>query len=96
MLEWRVDLWVATVDFRKAFYSVYQSAIWRALAEQGVPAQYISLVKRVYDGQMGVVTSDADSMPFSISRGTKQGDPLSSRLFDAVLESIMRILKRRW
>ena len=96
MLEWRVDLWLATVDFRKAFDSVYQSAIWRALAEQGVPAQYISLVKRLYVGQTGIVALDINSIPFPISRGTKQGDPLSSLLFNAVLESIMRILKSRW
>ena len=40
-LEWRLDLWVVAVDFRKAFDSVEHAAIWRALAKQDVPAIYI-------------------------------------------------------
>ena len=31
-----------------------------------------------------------------LKRGTKQGDPISSTLFNAVLESAMRPLKHRW
>ena len=38
----------------------------------------------------------ADSRPFALERGVKQGDPISSLLFLAVMESIFRRLKKRW
>ena len=37
-----------------------------------------------------------ESRAFDLKRGVKQGDPISSLLFLAVMESIFRILKRRW
>ena len=36
------------------------------------------------------------SRHFHIQRGVKQGDPLSSLLFNALLEDVFRVLKRRW
>jgi len=42
------------------------------------------------------VQTDANSKVFEISRGTKQGDPLSSLLFNALLEHIFRPLKQKW
>ncbi len=37
-----------------------------------------------------------ESKPFVIGRGTKQGDPISPTLFNAVLEVLMRRLKAKW
>ena len=42
------------------------------------------------------MVSDRESREFNLERGTKQGDPMSSALFNAVLESIMRDLKSKW
>ena len=39
---------------------------------------------------------DRESKLFDIGRGTKQGDPLSPILFNAVLEHLMRPLKQKW
>ena len=36
------------------------------------------------------------SKQFNITRGTKQGDPLSSLLFNALLEDIFRRVQPRW
>ena len=94
--EWRTDLWLATVDFRKAFDCVNHGALWQALAEQGVPEQLLALIRRLYTGQQGIIALDVDSKTFPILRGTKQGDPLSSLLFISVLEHMMRPLKRKW
>ena len=94
--EWNAELWIAAVDYKKAFDSVEHECIWQALKEQGVPQPYIHLMERLYSGQVGQVCLDKQSRIFDILRGTKQGDPLSSLLFNAVSESIFRRLKAQW
>ena len=76
--EWRREMWVAVVDFMKAFDSIEHDAIWKALSRQGVHDGYIQILKNLYRRQHGQVKTDKQSRLFQISRGTKQGDPLST------------------
>ena len=94
--EWNTHLWIAAVDFKKAFDCVEHFAIWDALRELGVPEQYVEVLAALYQGQTGVVCEDRDSRKFEIGRGTKQGDPVSPKIFNAVLEVVFRRLKERW
>ena len=89
-------MWVAVVDFMKAFDSIEHDAIWKALSRQGVHDGYIQILKNLYRRQHGQVKTDKQSRLFQMSRGTKQGDPLSSLLFNAVLEDIFREVKKKW
>ena len=70
--------------------------MWESLIEQGVPINHAEVLVRLYDGQRGAVKTDVDSKWFGIERSTKQGDPISTDLFNAVLEGVMEPLKRRW
>ena len=73
------------------------SSLWRALREQGVEEGYVQLLQSLYEGQVGHITgSGATSKPFQIARGTKQGDPMSPTLFNAVLQSVFARLQRVW
>jgi hypothetical protein len=94
--EWQIPLFVATVDFKKAFDSVTHEALWNAMAEQGVEPAYTSLLARLYQNQTAAVKTDCHSRPFNIERGVKQGDPLSPLLFNCVSESLMRELRHQW
>ena len=94
--EFRIPLWIATVDFQKAFDSVEHVAIWRALLDQGVEPAYVTLLQRLYEGQEATVQTDRRSAPFNIEKGTKQGDPISPILFNAVVEHFMKKLKQHW
>ena len=49
--EWQVPMWIAAVDFKKAFGSVTHSSVWTALREQKVPEPYIALLERLYNHQ---------------------------------------------
>ena len=87
---------VAAIDFKKAFDMVEHAAIWESLEAQGVPIQYITTLKAMYDEQWGIVVKNNESRKFKISRGTKQGDPISPPIFNAVLETAMSKLRCRW
>ena len=59
--EHGIPLWIAVIDFKKAFDSVTHAAIWEALVEQGVEAEYIQMVQRLYEGQEAFGPTDARS-----------------------------------
>ena len=94
--EWQHTIWFAALDFRKAFDTVKHHCIWEALKKHGVPRCYINLLARMYRNQSGRVRTDTMSKVFDLRRGTKQGDPLSSLLFNAVLEDVMSDFKGHW
>ena len=94
--EWQIPVWIAAIDFKKAFDSVTHESIWAAMREQKVPELYISLLSRLYDHQTGAAKTDCSSRTFQVERGVKQGDPLSSLLFNCVSESLFRKVKHAW
>ena len=91
--EFGKPCWLATLDFKKAFDSVRQDSIWNSLIEQGVEYTYVDVLRKLYEGQSAIVQCDQKSRSFPIHRGTKQGDPISPILFNAVLETFMGRLK---
>ena len=94
--EWRTDLWIAAVDFKKAFDTVSHESLWRALSSQGVPMGYIRLISKLYSNQTAAVCVDDISREFGLFTGVKQGDPMSPVFFNASPEDIFRDLKRIW
>eukprot|EP00973_Karenia_brevis_P069286 9634425-Karenia_brevis.AAC.1 len=95
-LEYNTAVWACAVDFRKAFDTVEHGAVFEALASQDVDKRYIKVLADLYSGQVGFIKGRSLSKGFQISRGTKQGDPLSPALSNALLERIMRELKAKW
>ena len=87
--EWGAPIWIAAVDFKKAFDSVSHDELFAAMLEMGVEAAYVNVLKRLYAGQTANVVTDKISKDFEIKRGTKQGDPISPILFNAVLETVV-------
>ena len=81
---------------QKIFDSISHESIWRALEKQGVHRQYTKLLQSLYRGQNAKVQTDVASRLFNISRGTKQGDPISPLLFNAVVEALMKDVKEKW
>ena len=87
--EWGIKMWVATVDIS------HQSS-WTSLEKCGIESHYICLLRRFYAEQKGSVSTDKESDMFEIKRGTKQGDPLSSLLFNTVLQLALKDDVGRW
>ena len=78
--EWHIPLWMISLDLRKAFDRIQFRPLFAALRDQGVPESYIHLLGLLYNDQQGTVNG---STLFDILRGVKQGDVISSMLFNA-------------
>jgi len=94
--EFNIPVWMALVDFEKAFDTVEHEPLWEALRELGVEGSYIDLIRVLYEKQCATVLAGKESRTFDIKRGVKQGDPISPLLFLAVMECMFRRLKQRW
>ena len=94
--EWGVPLYISTIDFTKAFDRIKHSALWSSLQFYGVKPAYVRLLQRLYSQQEGTVLTDKESDAFPIKRGTKQRDPLSSLLFNTVLQYSLEDDLKRW
>ena len=85
--EWSIKMWNATINFTKAFDSITRKSIWNALKICGINHEYVSFLKKIYKDQKASVQTDVESNMFEIKKGTKQSDPLSSLLFNNVLQN---------
>ena len=72
-------------NFTNAFVSITHKTIWKALKSCGINHEYITILKNIYKDQKASVQTDVESNMLKIKKGTKQGDPLSSLLFNTVL-----------
>ena len=70
--------------------------IWDALKYCNIEHGYISLLKKIYRDQKASVQTDEGSNIFEIRKGTKQDDPLSSLLFNTVLQYSLKDDILRW
>ena len=92
--EWRIKMWTATIDFTQVFDSITHKSIWKALKSCGIEHDYIILLKNLYRDQKASVLTDEESNLFEIK--TKQSDPLSSLLFNMVLQRALEDDIPRW
>ena len=90
--EYRFPLYMAFVDYRKAFDSVEFDSVWTALSNQGVNTKIINTIKAVYAKAQVHVRIGTDKTPVVVQRGVRQGDTISPMLFSAVVEEVFRVL----
>ncbi|GBN38140.1 Retrovirus-related Pol polyprotein from type-2 retrotransposable element R2DM, partial [Araneus ventricosus] len=83
---------VASLDLRKAFDSVSQEAVFAALKAQAVDHRFVELIQFIY-AKSSTSFAPFPGHKFSPTCGVKQGDPLSSILFNMVVDQLIKKLK---
>ena len=95
--DWRINMWIASMDFAKAFDTMKHKALWTALAQIGIEPQNISLLREaIMRTRIATVLTDKESDVFEKRGVTKQGDSLSSLLFNTVLQAASEDDLARW
>lgn len=64
-------------------------SIWESLKQQSVEDIYIKAIKSIYNNNKGRIKLETLGPSFPIERGVRQGDPLSPKIFIAILEAII-------
>ena len=89
--EYNLPLRIGFIDYEKAFDTVEHFAIFEALRKTNVNETYIIILQNIYNQATAKVHLDKlVSTEFPIHRGVRQGDPLSPKLFTAVMEEVFK------
>ena len=81
--EYNISLYIAFVNYEKAFHSVQTEAVLTSLQEQGIEDVYIELLKEIYTNSSMIVHLHKESNKINIRRVTYTTSP---KLFTAALE----------
>ena len=80
-------LFIVYLDVRKAFDSVSHESLLKACERAGVPEPLLSYIEGIYRGASTRLKINGElTDPIRILRGVKQGDPLSSVLFNYIID----------
>lgn len=91
------NLFVCLLDVSKAFDSVPHESIKRALTRNGCPSEFIQLIGNQYENSYTALSyMDRSSPLIALKRGVKQGDPMSSILFNLVIDELFEIIGDRF
>lgn len=92
-VEYGKELYIAFVDYKKAFDCIEHEGLWISLQEQGVEQSFITILQQIYKNSKAIVKLERKGKPFDVKRGVRQGDPISPKLFTALLEKIFKNLE---
>ncbi|KAK2707505.1 hypothetical protein QYM36_015269 [Artemia franciscana] len=88
------SVYLLSLDVRKAFDSVSHHSIIRACKAQGLPPFFLEYIESTYRGTTSILElpNGREETPTKLTRGVKQGDPLSPILFNLVVDEALRAI----
>jgi exonuclease III len=80
---------IVALDQEKAYDKIAHDYLWRTLIEFNMPQNFVNTVIRLYtNAHTSVMINGVLSSAFKITRGVRQGDPLSCLLFNMAIEPL--------
>ena len=84
-----VDGVIVALDQEKAYDKIRHPYLWSTLEALNLPEVFVKTVKSLYENaHTKVAINGVLSKPFRVTRGVRQGDPLSCLLFDIAIEPL--------
>lgn len=85
---------IICLDQEKAYDKIRHDFLWKTLEVFGFPPEYIHSIQNLYtNAETRVILNGVVGPKFGITRGVRQGDPLSCLLFDLAIESLAEMLR---
>ncbi|KAK6761571.1 hypothetical protein RB195_022588 [Necator americanus] len=88
-----MPLCLTFIDLKKALDSVETEAVVEALDNQGVPTQYIKVLREFCSNFTTGISPFHNKIVIDMKRGLRQGDTISPKIFTVTLENTMRKLE---
>ena len=89
-----VDGYLLTMDIEKAFDSVDHSFLFAALELMNIAPDFIEWIKVLINKQEScVINGGVSTGYFPLTRGSRQGDPISAYLFIIVMEVFFTMVR---
>ncbi|TFY82529.1 hypothetical protein EWM64_g1481 [Hericium alpestre] len=85
---------IVALDQEKAYDKIDHEYLWKTLKKYNLPDEFIRTVKSLYEtAYTKVAINGFFSCPYKVTRGVRQGDPLSCLLFDLATELLACMLR---
>jgi len=86
---------LVSLDQEAAFTRVDHGYLYKVLLKFGFPPNFIDMIKLLYADNYAVVNFGGGlTSPINVTRGVKQGDPMSASLFVLAIEPMLRALHK--
>jgi ribonuclease HI len=86
---------IVALDQEKAYDKIHHKYLWKVLDAFNLPGTFINTVRTLYENATTQVAINGFlSEPFKITRGIRQGDPLSCAIFDLAIEPLACTIRK--
>jgi hypothetical protein len=85
---------VVALDQEKAYDKISHKYLWNKLEKANFPQHFIGTMKSLYEhAYTSVTVSGEQSSRYRVTRGVRQGDPISCLLFNLAIEPLAQMIR---